>query len=135
MKGHNPAAGTFISSGEDDSSAESDFLNLFCGKFGCATSKFEKLVFLECVYPEGRDVARLLRLVYPGFFRSDFALIEKVSRATSLSDFKKLVDFHAAQTSQEGGLRVLLKVRISKQKLLKLAETIFDGSVPTDQRG
>jgi hypothetical protein len=130
MKGNDPVAGTFISPGEDDLPPENDFLNLFCGKFGCQTAKFEKLVFLECVYPEGRDVARLLRTVYPGFFRSDFVLIERVSHATNLSEFKTLVDFHAAQTSQEGGLRVLLNVRVSKQRLLKLAQKIFSTPAP-----
>ena len=109
----------------DDSVEGPDFLTLFCEKFHCRISHFEKLVFMECVHPEGRDAARLMRLVYPGFFRSDFVLIEEVKYTMSYSEFQRRVDYHAAQTSHEGGLRFLLKVRLSKTRLLKLAQSLF----------
>jgi len=102
-----------------------DFINLFCQKFGCPEAKFEKLLFQECLYPEGKDLARLLRVFRPGLFAADFELIEGVKHTTSFLELKKQVDFYAAQTSHEGGLRVLFKMRLSKSRLLNLAKSLF----------
>jgi len=123
MNGDNQEHPLDIEAGDPAEGA--DFLTLFCEKFHCRSGNFEKLVFRECVHPDGRDAARLMRLVYPGFFRSDFILLEDVKYATSFSEFQRRVDYHAAQTSHEGGLRFLLKVRLSKTRLLKLAQSVF----------
>ena len=108
-----------------DDVATNDFLNRYCVKFTCAKRRFEKRVFLNCVYPEGLGIARFISLLNPGFFRSDFELIEEIKYATSYSEVKKLVDFHGTQNAPAGVLRMLLKVRLSKQRLLALAQSVF----------
>ena len=114
----------------DHGSMGDDFLNLFCEKFGCLQRKFEKRFLLECVHPESRDIARVINLMYPRFFQSDYALIEDIKHTTSFSEFKKLVDYHGAQNNQPGLVRTFLKARLSKSRLLNLARTLFGTEQP-----
>jgi len=102
-----------------------DFLGLFCEKFRCSPRKFKKRVFLECVYPHGALAARFIRLVNPRLFKADFALIEKIATAASFEEVRRVVDHHGAQNAPEGLVRLVLRVRLSKQRTLELAQSLF----------
>jgi len=104
---------------------ENDFLSLFCEKFSCSPRKYEKRVFVECVHPQGMLMARVIRRFNPRLFKTDFDLIEKIKHAASFDEVKRVVNFHGAQNAPDGLIRLLLKVRVSKQRLLELAQTLF----------
>jgi hypothetical protein len=131
MNGETQLDGTNGGAIGGDSFPEVDFLALFCKKFGCDARKFEKRIFLECVHPEGLLFARCLRRFNPGFFETDLELIEQIKHATSLTQVGRLLDFHDAQHAPDGLLRLIFKVRVSKQRLLRLAETLFAKSPPS----
>jgi hypothetical protein len=125
MNGDSQLGGTDAGVTHGDPSTGLDFVSLFCRKFGCDRRKFEKRMFLECVHPEGLALARCLRWIKPGFFATDLELIEQIQHATSFVQVCRLVDYHDAQHLPEGLLRLVFKVRVSKTRLLALAETVF----------
>ena len=110
---------------DGDQPAGTELLALFCEKFRCPERKFEKRLFLECLHPKGAGIARMIRLVNPGYFRSDFELIEQLKHATSFDQVKRLVNFHGTQNTSGGLLRLMIKARLSKQRLLSLAQNLF----------
>jgi hypothetical protein len=106
---------------------EDEFCSLFCAQFHCPPQKFEKQVFVECVYPHAGKLARFIGLIRPGVFKADFALIEQIKHATSLEEVRRVVRFHGAQDAPGGLIRLVLKVRVSRQRLLHLAKELFSG--------
>jgi hypothetical protein len=108
------------------SPAEADFQKLCCAKFGCPPRHYARRVFRECVFPEGRFLARLLRLIAPGFFQADFELIDQIKHAANYAEVKQQVDFHGLKHAPSGFLRLILRVRLSKSRLQNLAQSLFD---------
>ena len=102
-----------------------DFFSRFCEKFDCNSRAFKKRVFVECIPPRGVLMARVIRLLNPGLFKADFDLIEKIKHAASFDELKRAVDFHGAQNAPKGVIRLVLKVRVSKHRLLDLAKRLF----------
>jgi len=107
---------------------DDEFCSLFCERFHCPPQKLEKRVFFECVHPHALKLAWFIGLVYPGAFKSDFALIEQIKHATSLEEVRRLVRFHGAQDPPGGLIRLVFKTRISRQRLLHVATELFSGA-------
>ena len=126
MNGNNKISGSAVDPADDNSSAAKDFLDRFCVKFGCLRQKFETRFLLECVFPEARDIARVINILYPRYFQADYAMIEDIKHTTSFAEFKKLVEFHGAQNKKIGLFRTILKARVSKGRLLNLGRALFE---------
>jgi hypothetical protein len=129
MNGHPQPNGTAMPGPGGETTNATDFLTLFCEKFGCDPRKFKKCVFVECVHPEGQALARCLHLFRPRLFERDLDLIERVKNATSFTQIERLVDYEEAKYTPEGLVRLVLKARVSKKRLLALAQTLFSRSV------
>ena len=56
-------------------------------------------------------------------------MIERVKNATSFTQIERLVDYEEAKYTPEGLVRLVLKARVSKKRLLALAQTLFSRSV------
>jgi hypothetical protein len=109
------------------SAAGADFQRLFCAKHACPPHKYARRVFWECACPEGRWVIRLLRVIRPGIFQPDFDLIEQIKNVTSFTQFQRTVDCHEVKHVPTGFWRLLLRARLSHERLMHLAETVFAG--------
>ena len=107
---------------------DEEFCSLFCARFHCSPQKLERRVFFECVYPHALTFAWFIGLFHPGVFKSDFALIEQIKHATSLDEVRRAVRFHGAQDHPGGLIRLVFKTRISRQRLLHLANELFAGA-------
>jgi len=107
--------------------AGADFRRLFCEKYACPSHKYARRVFWECACPEGRWVIRLLRVLRPGLFQTDFDLIDQIKGATSFTQLQRMVDYHDVKHAPAGLLRVILRARLSHQRLMRLAENLFAG--------
>jgi len=129
MNGPTQPNGTVVPAPNGEHPTGTDFLTLFCEKFGCDRRKFKKCVFVECVHPEGQALARCLHLFRPRLFERDLDLIERVKNATSFDQIQRLVDYYEAKYTPEGLVRLVFKARVSKKRLLALAETLFTRSV------
>ncbi len=125
MNGDTQKTGLKNEAAEGDQPAGVELLELFCEKFNCHYRKFEKRLFFECLHPQGAGVARVICLFNPGYFRSDFSLIEQLKHTTSFEQVKKLVDFHGVQNTPGGVLRLMFNARLSKQRVLTLAQNLF----------
>ena len=129
MNGDSQKTGLKNEAADGNQSTATELVGLFCEKFRCQERKFEKRLLLECLHPQGAGLARVICLVNPGYFRSDFGLIEQLKHATSFDQVKRLVDFYGTQDTSGGFLRLMFKVRLSKQRLLTLAQNLFSTQV------
>lgn len=125
MNGDAQTAGSSDGTFGADSAEGADFIARFCEKFKCNERQYEKRFLCECVYPEGRGMARLLWLFAPGHFKAEQELMEQLRHAPNLDEVKRLIHFFEVRYAPEGFFAVVLKVRFSARRLLQTAESVF----------
>lgn len=104
----------------------SSFQNSFCMKYVIPPERFVREVFNRCVHEKSAGFSKFLLLVYPAFFRRDLVLIKQVGRAESLDEVKGALQRFHRETQDEGGLlRKKLKMRLSGERMLRLAAELF----------
>ena len=101
------------------------FCDLFCETHGCLPGEYRERVFWLCLYPRAILLARLIWRLNRAYFRPDVELIEKVRNLTNPTEVRlELNRFRYYQRSR-GFFRGFLKVRISGQRFLNLADGLF----------
>ena len=89
-------------------------------------AEFTARAFRLCLYPRARPFAWLLRILNPGFFREDFALIQQVALDTDLDQVEaSLKDFQYVNAGTRSFLRTRLRIRVSSRRLHSLAQKVL----------
>jgi hypothetical protein len=105
------------------------FRERFCEKFTCDPTSFEKRALLESLDPLPRLFARLIAALNPSALDTDRKIIRRVSHLDTVPDVLRAVqDLEKEYLAQEdfGPLRRLLKVKLSRKRLLKVTARIWD---------
>ena len=90
-----------------------------------ATASFEEEVFWASLYPHARMLAKVLWRLWPSYFERDLDMIRRVSTVLSLNELRFEIDNYRYQHPEMGLLRRGLKMRISGQRLMKLARPLM----------
>ena len=101
------------------------FRDAVCERFGIAPERYEQEVFWRCVLPSTRWLVRLLWRMRPVYFRQDLELIESVADCTSVSEVRSELNSFRYYYRPRGFGRRLLHLRLSGQRLLRLAAQVL----------
>lgn len=108
-----------------DSPSTRDLRSLFCERFNCPASEFEKRALRKCLYLHARIIAPLLRWSNPACFERDLLFIHYFGNAKNLHEVAIEVQVLHEHDHQQPFGRNLLPIRISGQKANKLAGKLF----------
>ena len=64
-----------------ESASTRDLKALFCERFRCPPSEYEKRALRKCLYLHARKMAALLRLLNPGCFEGDLVFVDYFGKA------------------------------------------------------
>ena len=96
------------------------FAELYCAQVGCGPQEFRRKIFWRVLHRHAIPVAPLL---LPGrYFASDCALIDACGRATRLDQIYEEVREYPFDPQNRRWLRRRAKIRISTQRLVRVAE-------------
>ena len=104
---------------------EACFFRLYCEKFNCPAAQFEERVLWQCLYPQSAELARMIWRINRDFFLPDLELIRMVAPLTDADDLKSEISYFRYHLTAQGILRGRLRVRLSGQRLVNLAHTLF----------
>ena len=107
---------------------EASFFRLYCEKFNCPPAQFEQRVFWQCLYPQSEALARMIWRVNRDFFLPDLELIRAIQPLTDSAEVKSEISQFRYHHPAPGLLRDKLRVRLSGQRLLNLAHSLFPQS-------
>lgn len=100
--------------------------NAFCMKYVIPPERFDRAVFWRCVHERGSGIARVILFLYPGYFRRELQLIQQIGRYTEMSEVQGALQRYHKETQSDGGfIRRKLKVRLSGERLLRLAAELL----------
>jgi hypothetical protein len=108
---------------QTEATATRNLRDLFLAKVQCPPQEFEREVLFHCAYSP-----LLVRLAWrfdPDFFLHDLQLIRAAGMSQSFSDCRHEVEAFRRANPPRGFFRKTLRVRLSGQKLLKLASRLF----------
>jgi hypothetical protein len=109
---------------------------LFCEELGCPTAEFEERAFRACLYWRARLLAPLIRLIWPAYFDTDFALIRYLAETPGRRDaMNELAAYIEVNDARGGFARKILRIRISSRKTSLLIERLFDRRVEWERPG
>jgi hypothetical protein len=94
------------------------FIVKYCQRHRCLPEDFAVKVLWQCMRPFQSPIARVIWVFNADFFHSDLELIRQVKDATTYAKVREIIRFFSKEPSF---LRRVLKVRISRAKLLALA--------------
>lgn len=98
---------------------------MFCERFRCPESKFEKRAFRKCLYWHARIVAPVLKIFMPSLFKHDFELMRGLGEATDAKGAGVEL-FRLQELNLDGGfMRKTLRIRVSGRKAYLLSGRIF----------
>jgi len=102
--------------------------SLFCQRFRCPPSEYEKRAFWKCLYWQGKLLAPVLRRLHPDLFAEDLKFIRYLGESTGLREVGvDLLSFRDANVGKPSFWRTTLKIRVSGRKAGKLARSLFGG--------
>jgi hypothetical protein len=103
-----------------------DLRSVFCERFKCPPSEFEKRAFRKCLYFPAKLTAPLLRWLDPDWFERDLVLIRHLGDAKNWQQVMAELDaFHYREHLQPRYARNVLHLRVSARKANKLAFGLF----------
>jgi hypothetical protein len=109
-----------------ESTANRDLKALFCERFRCPPSEYEKRALRKCLYLHARIVAPLLRLLNPGCFERDLVFIDYFGKAKNREEVITEVAASRYQDATKPRFtRNTLRLRVSGRKATKLADKLF----------
>ena len=108
--------------------ASDSFSSKYCQRFQCPAEDYERDVLWRCMVPLRKPLARLVLLTNQGYFDSDIELITELKHATSFSQVREIINCFSAPPVVESFARRRLKIRMSKAKLLSVANALFHQS-------
>ena len=98
------------------------FIVKYCQRHRCLPEDFAVKVLWQCMRPFQSPLARVIWVFNADFFHSDLELIRQVKDATTYAKVREIIRFFSKEPSTSSSfLRRVLKVRISRAKLLALA--------------
>jgi hypothetical protein len=106
--------------------SRTQYKDLFCERFGCPASEFEKEAFRKFLFAHAKPFATLIQKLWPDFFVDDFKFIRYLGRAASLRE--AIADSSKFQEMNDANrifLRSALKIRVSGRKATHLARELF----------
>ena len=113
-----------------------DLRSLFCERFACPPSEFEKRAFRKCLYPHARIIAPLLHWLKPGCFERDLLFAHYFGNAKDWQEATaEVVALHYKDHIQPRFARKALRLRISGRKASKLAVKLFPPCEPLKTAG
>jgi hypothetical protein len=96
---------------------KSNFRAAWCERLNKSPADFERMVFLQSLYPHARFIAAIA----PGYFEIDRAAVRQLGEATSRQEFmSEIDDMRIRHRERDGSLRRLLRLRISGHRLLQI---------------
>src|SRR5208283_3754478 len=109
-----------------ESRAARELRALFCERFGCPPSEFEKRALRKCLYLHARISAPLLRRLDPGWFERDLSFIQYFGNAKDRQEVTDAVAaLHYREHLQPRFVRNTLRLRLSVRKADRLAVDLF----------
>lgn len=109
-----------------DSPTRGDLKSLFCERFNCPPSEYEKRALRKCLYLHARMIAPLLRWLNPGCFERDLVFIAYFGRAKNWQEVTaEVAALHYQDRTKPRFARNALRLRISGRKAGKLAAKFF----------
>lgn len=110
---------------------EPDFRSAFCARYKCKDEEFEKVALLKVLHRRALPLAWIILIVAPSYFTPDFQILRHFGSLTRKSNlYSDALDVRNdyARLQASGFLRRSLKMRISGQRLLKVASEIWHPS-------
>jgi len=100
---------------------KASFIVKYCQRHHCLPEDFAVKVLWHCMRLLQGPLARVIWIFNTDFFQSDLELIHQVKDATTYAKVREIVRFSSKEPSTNSFMRRVLKVRISRAKLLALA--------------
>jgi hypothetical protein len=104
---------------------KTSFSDLFCEAHKCSPVEFPARVFWRCLYPQATPLTHLVWHLNRAYFQPDLELIEQMRNLTNLAEVRLELNRFRYYHRSTGILRGILKLRISGQRLLNLADELF----------
>jgi hypothetical protein len=98
---------------------------VFIARHGCTPKQFRKRVFWRTLHFQAVLLAPLLLLGH--HFAADFELISACERARSMRSVREEIGVFRHDSRNMGWLRRVVRIRLSTQKLLRLAHAYLEG--------
>ena len=108
---------------------QESFYTLYCERFQCSSQGFEAHVLRQCLHPRAIILSNLIWRVSPEYFREDLELIREIKDLTDAKEVETEIYNFRNRHPPKGVLSGKLGVRISGQKLVNLAESLFGKGV------
>ncbi len=103
------------------------FRQLYCEREGCKPEEFEERIFWHCLYRHAVPFVAMLRWLSRGSFKRDFEYLHLIGLATDANEFRRAVEaLRSSSLLNDGGLRRLLRCRVSSERLMKLQALLRD---------
>jgi len=103
-----------------------DLKSLFCERFKCPPSEFEKRALRKCLYRHARMTAPLLRWFDADWFERDLLFINFFGSAKNWQEVVAELDaFRYREHLQPRFTRIAWRLRVSARKANKLAFDLF----------
>ena len=104
------------------------FGELFCGHFKCSAEAYEQEMFRRCLYRRAFPFVRCIKLINPGYFDKDLAVIRQLGITTSPREFQDEVEAYFYHVRRYGSVfQRVWAIRISGKRLMQLSELFESG--------
>jgi hypothetical protein len=102
---------------------------LFCNRFGCPESEYERRAFTKCLYWHAKLLAPALLRLNPELFAKDLEFIRYLGAATDLREASvDALNFQTANLAHPRFWRTGMKIRVSGRKASTLAHRLFSSA-------
>ena len=105
------------------------FVDKFCQRYQCPHPDFAEAVLWRCLPPGRTFLAKIIWWCEPDLFLSDLYLINEVANAQTVEEVRRIIQFSKKEPATRSFIRLRLKVRLSRSKLLALAESVLGESI------
>ena len=104
------------------------FAEFYCARHGLRSEDYAPAVFRHALYPHARPFAAIVRYYFPDYFAADLDLVQAVGRLRKARDFSGEADAFAHHPANCGGLRRMLRLRVSARRLRALVRATLTGT-------
>ncbi|MCB1128358.1 MAG: hypothetical protein KDM81_17825 [Verrucomicrobiae bacterium] len=102
------------------------FKEAYCERYRCSPGRFVIRVFKKGLYRRARLIGPILMVFSPRLFQLDIDLINELGGARNWGDFNAIISNHVQSSHLRSGfLRNALKLRVSCQRLKRIATKLF----------
>jgi hypothetical protein len=102
------------------------FLERYCSTFGCRGEDYEQEVLRRCLYRHAVPFAAWVSRAMPGFFKEDFEFVRDLASCHDVAEVRSEINrFYGRNQRDTNKLRVKLRVRVSGERVRKLAALLF----------